>query len=398
MVNVSFPPGSRLLAVLLSGLNVAISGAATSGCAAALYLARAGADVTLIERVAEPKAIGAGIAIAENGLAVLESLGFGDALSVARPVTEVRIVDARGRTLLAPRGKAPRAVMLRRSTLQGMLLDAVAAEPRIQRRFGSEVTRATPDGLVTVRNSDGESSSGADLVIGADGVHSRVRDGGTFGVRVRRNIRYVRMLLPTDVATGTEAWTPAGLFGAFAVDGGTYAFASCGTDACAAALDARDLTAFKAAWKTAYPASQVILAGLSSFDDLLQNEVLRVDCARWSDNRLVLLGDAAHAMAPNLGQGANSALVDAAVLYDELRRCSSLPEGLAAYEGRRRKAVRRVADASARLGALAEVTHPVLRTMRDRLLLPVASLFATTSATASLLQEPTETLSAIART
>ena len=381
----------------LTGLTVTICGGATGGCAAALLLARAGARVTLLERVAEPRAIGAGIAIAENGLAVLESLGLGPALSVARPVTEVRIVDANGRTLLAPRGQPPRAVLLRRSTLQGMLLDAVANEPLIDRRFGTEVVRAVTDGEVTACAETGEFSLRADLVIGADGVHSRVREGGNFGARVRSTgIRYVRTLLEADVATGTEAWTPAGLFGAFAVDGGTYAFASCGTSALGSALDAGDLTAFRTAWTRAYPASARVLAGLKSFDELIQNEVIRVDCARWTDGKLVLLGDAAHAMAPNLGQGANSALVDGAVLLDELRRHDTLADGLAAYQKRRRKAVKRVADASSRLGKLAEVTHPIPRTMRDRLLMPIVGLFATTRATSLLLQEPTETLLAVA--
>jgi len=382
--------------MVLSGLTVTICGGATGGCAAALLLARAGAQVTLMERVAEPRAIGAGIAIAENGLAVLESLGLGRALSVARPVTEVRIVDANGRTLLAPRGQPPRAVLLRRATLQGMLLDAVANEPRIDRRFGTEVVRATPDGEVTARAETGEFSLRADLVIGADGVHSRIRESGNFGARVQSTgIRYVRTLIEADVATGTEAWTPAGLFGSFPVDGGTYAFASCGTPSLGSALDARDLTAFRTAWTRAYPASARVLAGLKSFDELLQNEVIRVDCARWVDDRLVLLGDAAHAMAPNLGQGANSALVDGAVLLDELRRHDTLAAGLAAYQKRRRKAVKRVADASSRLGKLAEVTHPVPRTMRDRVLMPIVGLFATTRATALLLQEPTETLLAV---
>lgn len=384
--------------MVLSGFSVIVCGGATGGCGAALLLARGGADVTLVERVAEPKAIGAGIAIAENGLAVLESLGLGPAMSVGRPVTEVRIVDERGRTLLAPRGDPPRAVMVRRSTLQGILLDAVSAEPRITMRLGTEVVRASPAGEVLVRQGSRESTLQADLVIGADGVHSRVRECGDFGARVRgTGIRYVRMLLEKDVATGTEAWTPAGLFGAFAVDGGTYAFASCGTAECSSALDARDLAAFRTSWTSAYPAAGRILDGLTHFDELLQNEVLRVDCDRWFDGRLVLLGDAAHAMAPNLGQGANSALVDGAVLLDELRRSSSVAEGLMGYQRRRRRAVRRVSDASSRLGMLAELTHPVARTMRDRVLIPVVSLFATTKATSLLLQEPTETLRAIGR-
>jgi 2-polyprenyl-6-methoxyphenol hydroxylase-like FAD-dependent oxidoreductase len=229
-------------------------------------------------------------------------------------------------------------------------------------------------------------------------VHSRVREGGAFGARMRgTGIRYVRMLLTGDVATGTEAWTPAGLFGSFPVDGGTYAFASCGTKECSEALDRRDLEAFRKAWTRVYPAAERILAGLATFDELLQNEVIRVDCDRWSDGKLVLLGDAAHAMAPNLGQGANSALVDAAVLVAELRRSHSLPEGLAAYAARRQKPVRRVADASSRLGRLAEVTNPVGRLMRDRVLCPVISLVASASATALVLQEPTDTLLALGR-
>ena len=380
--------------MLLSGLNVIVVGGATGGCAAALHFARAGANVTLVERVAEPTAIGAGIAIAENGLAVLESLGV--SLAMAPAVTDVRIVDERGRTLLEPRGQQPRAVMVRRSTLQSVLLDAVARESRIQRRFGTEVIRASSSGEVALNEGGRESVLHADLIVGADGVHSRVRDGGAFGARLRgTGIRYVRMLLPGHVATGTEAWTSAGIFGAFTVDGGTYAFASCGTKECSAALDARDLDAFRAAWVAAYPAADRILAGLTAFDELIQNEVLRVDCDRWSDGKLVLLGDAAHAMAPNLGQGANSALVDAAVLCAELRRAPGLAEGLAAYERRRRTPVRRVADMSSRLGRLAELTHPAARFVRDRMLLPVANVMASQKAMAMVLQEPTETLLAL---
>ena len=325
-------------------------------------------------------------------------MGLGPALEVGRPVDGARIVDARGRTLISAGEPQPRVAMLRRSTLQGILLDALASESRIERRFGAEVIRATADGTVIVRDGGPEQTLAADLVVGADGVHSRVREGGAFGARVRRSgLSYVRMLVDEGLATGTEAWTPAGVFGAFAVDEGTYAFASCGLPACRAALASRDLDAFRTAWAHAYAPAARILGAVRRFDDLLVNEVIQVRCTHWSDGRLVLLGDAAHAMAPNLGQGANSALVDAAVLLDELRRAHTIEVALSAYERRRRPAVRRVAVASARLGRLAEVTHPVPRTLRDRVLVPLIRLFASPRATAMVLQEPTARLLAIGR-
>jgi len=103
----------------------------------------------------------------------------------------------------------------------------------------------------------------------------------------------------------------------------------------------------------------------------------------------------AHAMAPNLGQGANSALTDAAVLADALRQAPDLATALAAYDQRRRKAVRRVADQSARLGALAERTHPVARWLRDRLLMPLAARLAGERAVAETLQESPRALAAM---
>jgi 2-polyprenyl-6-methoxyphenol hydroxylase-like FAD-dependent oxidoreductase len=111
----------------------------------------------------------------------------------------------------------------------------------------------------------------------------------------------------------------------------------------------------------------------------------------------VLVGDAAHAMAPNVGQGANSALVDAAVLLDELGRASSVSDALTAYERRRRPRVKRVATMAARLGQVAEWTNPVARAMRDRVLMPMANMVARPDAMAMLLQEPTERLLAIGR-
>jgi 2-polyprenyl-6-methoxyphenol hydroxylase-like FAD-dependent oxidoreductase len=255
---------------------------------------------------------------------------------------------------------------------------------------------ARTDGSVAIEIDGAVKELRGDLVIGADGVHSIVRESGDFGARIRATgIRYVRALVPSDEALGVEAWTSAGCLGSFRVDGGTYLFASCGTPALRAALEARDLVAFQRAWSNALPASAALLSAIPSWSTLLVNEVVCVDCRRFVDGPLVLLGDAAHAMAPNLGQGANSALVDAAVLSDELRAGVNLGAALVAYDRRRRPAVRLVADTAARIGRLAEVTHPAGRALRDRLLLPLLSKLSARRTTQMVLQESAEDLLAI---
>lgn len=380
----------------LDSFRVIVVGGAIGGCTTALLLARAGAQVTLIERVAQPRAVGAGIAIAANGQAVLDGLGLGPALAHAPLVRNGRVVDGRGRVMLDPMQAMPPLRMPRRATLSTVLLDAIAAEPRITAMFGTEVLAVDGDGHLRARSPEGEVALRADLVVAADGAHSAVRAALDFGARVSKaGIPYVRALVPAAVAREEEAWTAAGIFGSFAVDEGTYLYASAGTTPLRSAVAARDLDAFRAAWAAAYPASRALLAPLQRWDELLLNTVVQVHCARWSVGRVTLLGDAAHAMAPNLGQGANSAMVDAAVLVESLRRHDDRTEAQRAYEARRRPAVTRVATTAARLGALADATSGVARFARDRLLMPVLRVLPAAGAVRTVLQEEPETLRAM---
>ena len=111
---------------------------------------------------------------------------------------------------------------------------------------------------------------------------------------------------------------------------------------------------------------------MSSFDDLLVNTVRRVDCRRWFSGRLVLLGDAAHAMAPNLGQGANSALVDGVVLTEELTTAPSVTAALAGYDKRRRPLARRVQMTAEMLQRLCGIERVTTLRLRDALLAGLA--------------------------
>jgi 2-polyprenyl-6-methoxyphenol hydroxylase-like FAD-dependent oxidoreductase len=96
------------------------------------------------------------------------------------------------------------------------------------------------------------------------------------------------------------------------------------------------------------------------------------------ERRIALAGDAAHAMAPNLGQGANSALVDAAILADELAADRPVPHALARYGARRRRPARRVQRSADLFARLAEITIsiPALRARREDVLLLLAAVLS----------------------
>ncbi|MGH3879573.1 MAG: FAD-dependent oxidoreductase, partial [Actinophytocola sp.] len=343
----------------------------------ALLLARAGASVTLLERDAAPAGVGAGILLQPNGLAVLTGLGLADELEQTGHRVRASTVHGAGRSPIA-RLAVPdfgagldHVLAVRRALLHEVLLAAVADTPAVDCRLGATVHAACSDGSVDLEWQGRHSTIDADLVVGADGIGSTVRAGGAFDVRTRPGrssaARYLRGLVSRDgPEVEGEYWTALGLFGGAPVDANTcYFYGSASSAPVAAALAASDLAACRTAWARVLPVAGELLGRVPGFADLLVNSAERVDCGRWHDGRSVLLGDAAHAMAPTLGQGANSALVDAAVLTAELAEAGSVPDALRRYTDRRRPKVTMVANRADRLTRMTRLTSPALRRVRD---------------------------------
>ena len=361
----------------ISDRSVVIAGAGPAGAVAALLLARSGAHVTVLERCAPSSAVGAGLLLQPNGLAVLYALGLRDALhSASTRSSTIAIRNDRGRVIVQSQvpdygNGLDHVLALRRSHLAAVLDAALCAASGIEVRRESEVVNADPSGLVTYTNGIGEDSVSADLIIGADGAHSAVRRSGSFGDRVRPTGRtYVRGIVTGtfDVEAG-EYWTSLGLFGNAPLgDGTTYFFADATARPIARAVAAGDVDAFRVVWAEALPPLSPLIDAISPDTPLLVNDVDRVDCNSFVDHRLVVIGDAAHAMAPTLGQGANSAFVDGAVLADELQRHDDIDAALVAYDRRRRTAVQRVQRDADRVARLSSTTSALGRAVRDRAL------------------------------
>lgn len=323
-------------AVGITGTDVVVVGDGPAGSSVAVLLARAGASVTLLERAPVARTADLGVVLEPDGLAVLGGLGL----------------DAS----LRRRGcRIDHRPALRLSALREVLGGAVSAQPAIVCRPGADVTRCRPDGVVESVWHGRPSVIRADLVVGADGARSVVRPGGDFGVRVRRGAGYLRGLVPSDglVLDGTYS-TRFGRFGGLAVDADTLSFhASARARPIRDALAAGDLDALARRWAAALPVAGEVLHRVAAMADLVRDDAVRIDCARWHDRRLVLVGDAAHAAPHAVGPDVSTALVDAAVLAAELARAPSLGDGLGRYVRRRAPAVRtRQSWAESRLSQL----------------------------------------------
>jgi 2-polyprenyl-6-methoxyphenol hydroxylase-like FAD-dependent oxidoreductase len=366
--------------------HAVVVGAGIGGLTASLLLSRVAARVTLVERAERPSEIGAALALQPNGMAVLDRLGLLPAVkAVSARIDRMYIRSVTGQRLLTARmpdlgAGLDHAIAVRRTDLHRLLLEAVAGVASVETRFGCAAVSADPTGAVTITSTAkngpdlGSVSLRADLIVGADGVNSAVRGTGGFDSRMSSGSSYVRAIVKGRASPWFEEyWTPLGSFGQAPLGADlVYFWAAAHVGAAGDAVARGDLGAFRQEWRRVLPVAADLLEQVSSFDDLLVNTVRSVDCRRWFSGRLVLLGDAAHAMPPNLGQGANSALVDGVVLAEELAAAPSVMDALAAYDKRRRPPARRVQRTAEMLQRLCGIERVTALRVRDALLAGMA--------------------------
>lgn len=353
--------------------EVAVIGAGIGGLATAILLQRQGMSTVVFERRAEGEGLGAGILLQSNGLAVLDPIGVVDELRAeGSELRSVRLLDGRLRPIIENpvpgAGGEGTALVVARSGLHRALLRVAQSEgvTVVHGRRLQEITGSDTDPQLVF---DDGTEPAPHLVVGADGQGSVVRRFvDPAGPTPKAGRAYVRTLIDwvcVEELHG-EYWTGCGLAGIFPCGpDATYIYCTA-TPEIAAAVEGDDLDAFRRAVSAAHPPLVQAVNALTDVGAARLDRVVEVQVNQLYRGSVTLLGDAAHAMAPNLGQGANSALVDAGVLACEVDRRYGVGEALAAYDARRTEAVRRVQlDA----GRLARVAHfPRARPLRNRML------------------------------
>lgn len=352
--------------MLIAGAGV---GGLTLGCA----LAQRGIEAEVYERAAELKPVGAGLSMQTNALLALRRLGLSEAVKAAGAVlTGVRFCDWKGQTL-AEASLAPIAaefgepmVVIHRARLHEILLEAMGPE---RLHLGRLATGFEQDAAgVTLTLADGVERGAA--LVGADGLRSVVRER----LRGAEPLRYAgytawRGVCPLPAGGladwGVEVWGPGMRFGYTPMgEGQVYWFATANAPAGEADGERprEELLRRFAGW--AEPVGTLIASTPEAA--LLRTDIFdRRPIGAWSQGRVTLLGDAAHPMTPNLGQGACQAIEDAVVLAECLAETRDPAAAFARYEARRQARARWFVERSWAIGAVGQWEHGGLRALRD---------------------------------
>jgi 2-polyprenyl-6-methoxyphenol hydroxylase-like FAD-dependent oxidoreductase len=347
---------------LRSVWRVVVVGAGIGGLCAARAVALAGLEPKVLERSPAGTTVGAGLLLWPNAVHALDALGHGRAVrAIAVPVRRTVLRDGAGRSLsemdveaLGRRAGAPMLVV-ERPALQAVLGEGVAV------LFDAAVTAVDERGVMLASGERIDS----DAVIGADGIGSVARRHVCPSAQpLDSGYTVIRGIAEHDIGRGEsfEAWGRGELVGGAALPAGrSFWF----YEAPSARIDGKDPPA--AVGTERWPAPIPAQLAATPPEGVLVNRILRLGVLpTWTRGRVALLGDAIHAMEPNLGQGAAQAIEDASALLIALGAGGELSGSLAAYAGARRARARMLQRESSRYARLALSTHTGLRDLMMR--------------------------------
>ena len=356
--------------------RVIIVGGGIGGLTTALAFCRKGWEVSVHEATPELAPVGKGIWVPINAMQVLERLGLAKQISDRGwPLQAIELGTVTGAAISTLRldelalKYGYTITSIRRADLVEALANAL---PSGVLHLGRRFTHFVQDSAqVCAHFEDGPEERG-DLLVGADGIHSRVREQLFPGVRLRYSgqtcFRGIAEIALSEELAGTcrEIWGGKNRFGFAAVGPRqVYWFApQLSPPGVRDPLEARKTMLAQRYSDFPDPIPKILA-------DTRTDEILRTDLfdfspiPSWCGERVALIGDAAHAMTPNLGQGGAQAIEDAFVLAEQCGQAASLGAALGNYERMRMPKVKWIVNTAWNFGQLAHWQNPLARWVRD---------------------------------
>jgi len=364
--------------------HAVVVGAGIGGLGVALGLRRAGWRVTVLERARRFEPAGAGITLMPNALRALDALGQGSEFRKLAPVhTSGGVRTSSGRWLTRWDAAAVQRLLgapmvaLHRAELHRMLR---APLPLESVPTGVEVTGVAGDSArgerLRVQHTSAESVEDADLVVAADGIDSRLRGQlwpevpapAYSGITTWRGITAAP---PVPVLEITQSWGRGAEFGIVPLaDGRIYWFGA--VEAPGGSFHEDERAAVRTRFGDWHPPIRELI---DASDVVLHHDIDHLPALPRSyvHGRVVLLGDAAHAMTPHLGQGGCQALEDAVVLAAALARTPDVAAALACYDRQRHPRTAAVVRAAEQMRRINALTNPLAIAVRNSVIRLVPS-------------------------
>lgn len=361
-------------------MTVLIVGGGVGGLATALACQLNGIRCCVFERAEQLREVGASLILAGNAVRVLNKLGLADVLRAnAAPLRFSTVRSWRGDVLAElPMQEIERrfgvsAVAVHRAELQAALVQAL--EPGILHTNMQGIAFEQDEAGVRVRFASGDSVRG-DALVGADGLYSAVRSQ-LVGAAKLRYAGYVawRGVTPfhldqSEEQTTYETWGAGKRFGFIPLTRGRaswFAVANAPEGAREENAEQEKRRVLDLVSSCHAPARAVVAATEASA--IIRTDIYdRPPLTAWSHGRITLVGDAAHPMTPNLGQGACQAIEDAYVLAESLKSAPAIASALQRYEAQRVTRANTIIQRSRQQGRIAQVEHPLAVRARDTML------------------------------
>lgn len=354
--------------------SIAIVGGGIAGLTTAIGLSQLGIPVTVYEGADAFRTVGAGIVLAGNAMLALRKFGIEDeVIAVGERIRFFEICDHQRKTIARTDAEplfkkyGVESYAFHRAELQQVLLDALGIE---NVKFGHRLKSIqNHSDQVTLAFENGEKLP-TGYVVAADGANSTVRQN----LLPQASCRYSGYTCFRGViddpglalSQTSESWGPGRRFGMVPLSGQRIYWFAClnasRNDSKIADFQVSDLSREFSGF--ADPVGVVIRATRN--EDLIWNDIVDLKpISKYAFGRTLLVGDSAHAMTPNMGQGACQAIEDAAVLCDALARQANPLLAFQSFEQRRLKRTHRIVNTSWKIGRIGQLQNGILRALRN---------------------------------